>query len=134
MVAIMTIAWLTLGKMYPNNPKLRVMGLFGCSHKSVATGIPMIQSIYGGLSTVGIYTLPILIWHPMSLVVGTCLSPYLCAFVEREQKRLGLDESDEPLILGEDAAAPPRLDKSQEKASSGEDENGTDSNDKNTSA
>jgi hypothetical protein len=39
---------------------------------------------------VGLYTLPLLIWHPMQLVIGTFLAPKLAKFVEREHERLGI--------------------------------------------
>lgn len=82
----------------PKNPKLRVMGIFGCTHKTIALGIPLINAMYGKNSKVGLYSLPILIWHPMALVVGTLISPKLRGFIASEQKRLCLDKSDKPLI------------------------------------
>jgi SBF-like CPA transporter family (DUF4137) len=95
---LMTVAWFVLKFLYPNNPRLRVMGLYGCTHKSVATGIPLIDAIYGTYKAVGLYTLPVLIWHPMQLLLGTILSPYLTKWVESEQKRLNLDDRDVPLL------------------------------------
>lgn len=73
------------------------MGLYGCTHKTVAMGVPLINAIYEDNAAVGLYTLPLLIWHPMQLVIGTFLAPRLSAFVEREKERLGItdDENDE---------------------------------------
>uniref|UniRef100_A0A7S0CBP3 Sodium/bile acid cotransporter 7 n=1 Tax=Proboscia inermis TaxID=420281 RepID=A0A7S0CBP3_9STRA len=85
----MTLAWFTLALLFPDQPKLRVMGLYGCTHKTVAMGVPLINAIYESNSNVGLYTLPLLIWHPMQLVLGTALAPKLVRFVEREEKRLG---------------------------------------------
>ncbi|GAX15647.1 solute carrier family 10 (sodium/bile acid cotransporter), member 7 [Fistulifera solaris] len=107
LVTLMTGAWLLLSFAFPNQPKLRVFGLFGCTHKTVAIGIPLINSIYGDNPSVGLYTLPLLIWHPTQLLIGTALSPRLAKFVEREQERLGIHESDdeEPPQRQEDVEA-----------------------------
>ena len=45
-------------------------------------GIPLINAIYEGSPALALYTLPLLIWHPMQLVIGTFLSPRLLAWVE----------------------------------------------------
>jgi solute carrier family 10 (sodium/bile acid cotransporter), member 7 len=91
----MVLSWVLLRLLFPDEPQLRVMGLFGCTHKTVAVGVPLINAIYEGNPNVGLYTLPLLIWHPMQLMIGTALSPRLKAFVEAEKERLGIvDEED----------------------------------------
>ena len=89
LVSFMAVAWVSLGFLFSKSPEMRVMGLFGCTHKTVAMGVPLINAIYEDNSAVGLYTLPLLIWHPMQLVIGTFLAPRLAAFVERENIRLG---------------------------------------------
>lgn len=103
----MVSAWILLSYAFPDQPKLRVFGLFGCTHKTVAIGIPLINSIYGDNPSVGLYTLPLLIWHPIQLLIGTALSPRLVKFVEREHARLGIHETDddEPQQTQEDLEA-----------------------------
>eukprot|EP00934_Nitzschia_sp_Nitz4_P006358 Nitzschia sp. Nitz4//scaffold50_size126154//8693//10152//NITZ4_003667-RA/size126154-processed-gene-0.27-mRNA-1//1//CDS//3329553644//6348//frame0 len=91
----MVLAWSALAVAFKDKPKLRVMGLFGCTHKSVATGIPLINAMYEGDPNVGLYTLPLLIWHPMQLVVGSSLTPKLYKWVEAEQERLGIRSEDD---------------------------------------
>ena len=86
--SVMYIAWILLKILYPNQPTLRVMGLYGCTHKSVAMGIPLINAIYEDNPNIGFYTLPLLIWHPMQLVIGTFLSPRLASFVADEEERI----------------------------------------------
>jgi len=95
LTTLMGMAWQLLRFTFPNSPKLRVMGLYGCTHKTVAMGIPLINAIYENDPAVGLYTLPLLIWHPMQLVLGSLLAPRLAAFVEREEKRLGISSADE---------------------------------------
>jgi len=86
--SLMAITWIVFKFLFPNEPTLRVMALFGATHKTVAMGIPLINSIYEDDPLVGLYTLPLLIWHPMQLVLGTYLAPKLDAWVKQEQERL----------------------------------------------
>ena len=58
----------------------------------VAMGVPLINAIYESDPLVGLYTLPLLIWHPMQLVVGSFLAPRLSEFVEQEKERLGIKQ------------------------------------------
>jgi len=95
--SVMIIAWFLLKLLFGNKPKLRVMGLFGCTHKSVAIGVPLINAIFDGNPLIGFYTLPLLIWHPMQLVIGSFLAPRLVKFVEREEKKLASSISDSQL-------------------------------------
>lgn len=92
---VMVLAWYSLKLFFPDEPTLRVMGLFGCTHKTVAMGIPLINAIYEGNSNIGAYTLPLLIWHPMQLIIGSALAPRLVAFVDAEKERLGIDQEAE---------------------------------------
>lgn len=71
------------------------MGLYGCTHKTVAMGVPLINAIYEGNPAIGLYILPLLIWHTMQLIIGTFLSPRVMKFVKRERERLGLSEHSE---------------------------------------
>jgi len=80
--AAMIIAWIALFMLYNRQPKLRVCGLFGCSTKTAALGIPLISAIYEDHPKLGIYTLPLLIWYPAQLIIGTVLSSRLSRFVE----------------------------------------------------
>lgn len=88
---LMILAWFSLKLVFRNKPELRVMGLFGCTHKTVAMGVPMITAIYENDPNVGLYTLPLLVWHPMQLVIGSALAPKLTKFVEEENKRFAME-------------------------------------------
>jgi len=88
MISLMTLAWFSLKLLFRNKPKQRVMGLFGCTHKTLTVGVPLIQALYRNDPNIGIYILPILIWHPMQLFVGSSICPFLLSFVERETQRL----------------------------------------------
>lgn len=82
LVAAMIIAWIMLFVSFNREPKLRVTGLFGCSTKTAALGIPLISAIYEDNPKLGIYTLPLLIWYTAQLIVGTLISSRLSRFVD----------------------------------------------------
>eukprot|EP00559_Dactyliosolen_fragilissimus_P004748 CAMPEP_0184863806 /NCGR_PEP_ID=MMETSP0580-20130426/12581_1 /TAXON_ID=1118495 /ORGANISM="Dactyliosolen fragilissimus" /LENGTH=77 /DNA_ID=CAMNT_0027362345 /DNA_START=944 /DNA_END=1177 /DNA_ORIENTATION=- len=52
----------------------------------MAMGIPLINSIYDDSPLLGSYTLPLLIWHPMQLFIGSALAPHLMSYVVRNQE------------------------------------------------
>jgi sodium/bile acid cotransporter 7 len=92
MASCKALAWYLLKLLFTNEPKLRVMGLFGCTQKTIALGIPLILAIFGDSDNLGMYSLPILIWHPMQLVFGAMLVPKLQKFITSETQRLGLTD------------------------------------------
>ncbi len=100
---LMVLSWYTFRFLFPKDPTLRVTALFASTHKTVAMGIPLITAIYGDNPLVGLYTLPLLIWHPLQLIVGSFLAPKLAAWVNREQIRLGHLEATN---VGSDEEAP----------------------------
>jgi solute carrier family 10 (sodium/bile acid cotransporter), member 7 len=86
---VMLVAWFTLPLVVPDQkPSLRVMGFFGCTFKTVSVGVPLIQAMYSGQPQAGLYTLPVLIWHPLQLIVGSILAPYLRNYVIESEERL----------------------------------------------
>lgn len=110
MVSLMLLAWTLLRRFFPDEPKLRVMGLFGCTHKTISIGVPLIAAIYHDNNNtnpglVGMVTLPLLIWNPMQLLLGSILAPFLRDFVSREQERLGIRNNDDTEEEGGNDAA-----------------------------
>ncbi len=98
LILLMALAWYSLKLLFRDEPKLRVMGLFGCTHKTVAVGVPLIQALYQHDPLIGVYTLPILVWHPMQLFIGSWLAPYLSSFVARETQRLESEQTGDESI------------------------------------
>jgi sodium/bile acid cotransporter 7 len=104
LVLLMMCAWMGLKIVgFGNKPKLRVMGLFGCCGKTIALGVPLINAIYEGSPDRGIYTLPLLVWHPALLLLGSYLAPRLAAFVEAEDERLNLHDTTSGPPVGADS-------------------------------
>jgi sodium/bile acid cotransporter 7 len=89
--AAMVIAWILLFIFFNRSPKLRVVGLFGCSTKTAALGIPLISAIYEDHPKLGIFTLPLLIWYPAQLIVGTMLSRRLGRFVDYKLRKYEIE-------------------------------------------
>lgn len=89
MASCKALAWYLLKLLFRDEPKLRVMGLFGCVQKNIALGIPLIVAIFENSSNVSMYTLPILIWAPMQLVAGSALVPRLRKVIASETERIG---------------------------------------------
>jgi len=72
-------------------------------------GVPLINAIYEDNPLVGLYTLPLLIWHPMQLVIGTAIAPRIAEYVKRREEELAQqgvegDEKDEEEGTQEDQA------------------------------
>lgn len=57
----------------------------------------MLNAIFESNPNVGLYTLPLLIWHPMQLVIGSALAPRIANWVEREENRLEAEKHDSGL-------------------------------------
>jgi sodium/bile acid cotransporter 7 len=92
LVFVMVLAWFMMRLLFHNAPELRVMGLFGCTHKTVAMGVPLINAIYDTNPNVGLYTLPLLIWHSLQLLLGSLPVPRLHKWVLAENERLSIKE------------------------------------------
>ena len=102
LVSLMVGAWVLLKILFPTRPDLRVMGLYGCTHKTVAMGVPMINALYDDDATVGLVTLPLLVWHTSQLIIGSFLAPKLSKWVDSEQERLGIIQKDDDDVDDDD--------------------------------
>lgn len=56
------------------NREDRIAALFCGSKKSMATGVPMAQLMFGANPALGLILLPIMIYHPFQLIVGGILA------------------------------------------------------------
>lgn len=83
------LSWFLLRLFFPDQPELCVMGLFGCTQKTLGLGIPLLNAMYENHPKLGLYTLPLLVWYQMELVLGSFFIPRLAKFVDDERERLG---------------------------------------------
>lgn len=63
-------------------------------HLFQAFGLPLIGAMYENDPNVGLYTLPLLIWHPLQLFISSALVPKLKLFMQVENKKLGVKTFD----------------------------------------
>lgn len=52
------------------------------------TNAPVFSSHPCPFTTTRLYTLPLLIWHPMQLVIGSFVAPYVAAYVQRRDEEM----------------------------------------------
>jgi len=86
---LMGLSWYTFGYFYKDEPELRVFALFGGTHKTLSMGIPLLSAMFEGDQRLGLFTLPILVWHPVQLILGSMVTPRLKEWAEAERGRLG---------------------------------------------
>ena len=82
---IMATSWLALNLIFSKQPELIVMGYYGCHHKTVAMGLPLIKAIYEEDPKVGMYCLPLLVWHPGQLLIGSLMTSTLKKWVKEKR-------------------------------------------------
>jgi len=106
LILIMILCWALLLILFRDKPKLQAMGIFGCTHKTIALGVPLIGSIYEGNPAVGLYTLPLLVWYPMQLFVGSLITPQVAAYVDRQEAIIA-EKAKEKEVAEEGSAVEP---------------------------
>ena len=94
-IFIMTASWYLLACLYPRDPGLRIMAFYGIHHKTVAMGLPLLNAIFEENPKLGLYCLPLLIWHPMQLLIGTFIAPKMKEWSDKEKDRLKGEEEEE---------------------------------------
>ena len=70
-------------KLFAFSLQDRIAILFVGSQKTAAFGIPMILTLYDNNPNVGIYTVPILLFHPMQLIIDSLLTTPLSYKVQK---------------------------------------------------
>jgi len=82
-----TIAWTLLRILFPGQAMLHVTGIFCCTQKTVALGIPLINAMFEDSPSLGIYSLPLIFWYVSQFLIGSFLAPRLRQYVESEADR-----------------------------------------------
>jgi sodium/bile acid cotransporter 7 len=62
-----------------------VAALFCASQKTLAFGLPLIQTVFEGSSYVASYSAPIMLCHPLQLMIGSLLVPSLEKYTAAEE-------------------------------------------------
>jgi solute carrier family 10 (sodium/bile acid cotransporter), member 7 len=102
----MVIFWYILQWSFPNQPKLLAFGIIGGTFKTIAVGVPLIHAMYATSDPehMGIYTIPLLIWHPTQLIIGSLMAPYVSSYVTSELLRI--EGTSQPSVDSNDSIIP----------------------------
>jgi len=63
-----------------------VAGAFCASHKTLAFGLPLVNTIFEGHPNLAAYCAPIMFIHPLQLVLGSLLIPRFSMYTEGESE------------------------------------------------
>ena len=69
-------AW-QLGGIAGLRAKQRITVTITATHKTLALGLPLLRVVFAGRPDLGLLCTPLLIQHPLQLVMGSLLSPKL---------------------------------------------------------
>ena len=110
LISFLIIAWYALKFIFPKQPRLRVTGVYGCTFKTISLGVPLINAMYEGSPNLAMYILPLLMWYPMQLAIGSIMAPRLYKFVQQQMEELAcagvvVDEDYAPTDDGVDGTA-----------------------------
>lgn len=73
-------------KIVGANRSEAVAATFCGSHKTLAFGLPLINTIFDGSPSLAAYCAPIMLIHPLQLVLGSFFVPYFERFVSEEEE------------------------------------------------
>lgn len=94
-IVIMTISmlwvYMLLHVFFPmpkSEPKLHATGLFLSISKTMPMGIPLINALYKDHPNQALFTLPLLVWYPLTIVMGILIAPRVSQYVKYEETLL----------------------------------------------
>jgi sodium/bile acid cotransporter 7 len=64
-----------------------VAATFCASHKTLAFGLPLVNAVFAESSNLASYCAPIMLVHPIQLLIGTFLLPYFKQFTGLMEER-----------------------------------------------
>ena len=73
-------------KILNNTPGEAVAATFCASHKTLAFGLPLINTIFEGSPNLASYCAPVMFIHPLQLVTGSFMVPYFTKFTEEKEE------------------------------------------------
>ncbi len=73
-------------KVLDLSPGEAVAAAFCGSHKTLAFGLPLINTIFEGNPNLAAYCAPLMLIHPLQLVLGSLVVPYFKEFAKEGQE------------------------------------------------
>lgn len=80
--SLVTLFTVFRSKLFNNTPGEAVAATFCGAHKTLAFGLPLINTIFEGNLNLASYCAPIMLIHPLQLVIGSLAVPYFTTFTE----------------------------------------------------
>ncbi|KAL7496146.1 hypothetical protein ACHAWT_005576 [Skeletonema menzelii] len=92
-IMIISMAWvcMLLRILFPlpkSEPKFHATGLFLSISKTMPMGIPLINALYKDHPNLALFTLPLLVWYPLTIVMGILIAPRVSEYVRNEETAL----------------------------------------------
>ena len=92
-IMIISMLWVcmllqTLFPLPKSKPKFHATGLFLSVSKTMPMGIPLINALYKGHPNLALFTLPLLVWYPLTIVMGMLIAPRVSEYVRNEETAL----------------------------------------------
>eukprot|EP00579_Thalassiosira_antarctica_P010733 CAMPEP_0201916580 /NCGR_PEP_ID=MMETSP0903-20130614/6183_1 /ASSEMBLY_ACC=CAM_ASM_000552 /TAXON_ID=420261 /ORGANISM="Thalassiosira antarctica, Strain CCMP982" /LENGTH=442 /DNA_ID=CAMNT_0048452435 /DNA_START=13 /DNA_END=1344 /DNA_ORIENTATION=+ len=82
--SLLTLFTLFRSKFVGATPGEAVAATFCGAHKTLAFGLPLINTIFEGNPNLAAYCAPIMLMHPLQLVVGSLIVPYFAKITEEK--------------------------------------------------
>uniref|UniRef100_A0A3P8UXZ6 Solute carrier family 10 member 7 n=1 Tax=Cynoglossus semilaevis TaxID=244447 RepID=A0A3P8UXZ6_CYNSE len=70
------------------SPADTVAIIFCSTHKSLTLGIPMLKIVFAGYEHLSLISVPLLIYHPSQILLGSVLVPSIRSWMSNRQKEL----------------------------------------------
>jgi hypothetical protein len=80
--------------LFPNEAKFHATGLFLSVSKTMPLGIPLINALYKDHPHLALYTLPLLVWYPLTIVMGILIAPRVSEYVRQTERKLREEEEE----------------------------------------
>ena len=84
---LMYLAWTLSGLTQMFNNSDRAAITFCCSHKSLTLGIPILRILFAGYSHFSSISLPLLVYHPTQIILGSLFVSEMREWLRIHQKR-----------------------------------------------
>ena len=69
-----------------------IAAMFCSSHKTLAFGLPLINTIFEGNANLAAYCAPVMFIHPLQMTIGSLLKPSIVKYIGNEKESTSSEE------------------------------------------
>lgn len=62
--------------------KVIVAAMYSGTQKTIGLGIPIIHEVFAGRPDLGLLVIPLLLFHPIQIILGSILAPYIKSHIK----------------------------------------------------